>query len=366
MVIAAGGTAGHIMPALALAEELRDRGHEVSFVGVGGRAGSGIPERNGYPEDHVPLRGFERRLSIRNLWRAVLAVLAVPRMMGVLRRRKADVVVGGGGYMAGPAAIAGRLTRRRVVLMEADSRLGLANRLAAPFAKRVALAFPVAGRRGRKYMVTGRPVSRAVREATREGGRLKLGIDPSGTCVLIAGGSQGAQSINDAAIEAFCPTPPFQVVHVAGERNEADVRARVDAGGCGPRYHVYGFLDDFPQAIAAADLVISRSGGSVFELAAVGRPAILIPYPHATADHQTGNARWLSEAGAAIILTDEECTGDRLRELVGALLAEPGRLEVMGDAARAAARPDAAERIADMVEAVARRPRSRRRRLRRR
>ncbi|MFM8827941.1 MAG: UDP-N-acetylglucosamine--N-acetylmuramyl-(pentapeptide) pyrophosphoryl-undecaprenol N-acetylglucosamine transferase, partial [Actinomycetota bacterium] len=149
------------MPALALAEELRDRGHEVSFVGVGGRAGSGIPERNGYPEDHVPLRGFERRLSIRNLWRAVLAVLAVPRMMGVLRRRKAQVVVGGGGYMAGPAAIAGRLTRRRVVLMEADSRFGLANRLAAPFAKRVALAFPVAGRRSRKYMVTGRPVSRA-------------------------------------------------------------------------------------------------------------------------------------------------------------------------------------------------------------
>jgi len=355
VVIAAGGTAGHIMPALALAEELRARGIEVSFVGVAGRAGSGIPARNGYPEDHVPLRGLERRLSLRNLWAVVLAALAVPRMMRVLRRRRADVVVGGGGYMAGPAAIAGRLTRRRVVLMEADSRMGLANRLAAPFARRVALAFPVAGRRGRKYVVTGRPVGRAVRDATREGGRRVLGLDPSGICILVAGGSQGAASINEAAIDAFCPNPPFQVVHVAGERNSDAVRARIGEGGCGPRYHVHGFLEDFPAAIAAADLVISRSGGSVFELAAVGRPAILVPYPHATADHQTGNARWLAEAGAAIMITDAECTGERLRELVGALLAEPERLIVMGKAARAAARPDAAERIADLVEDAARR-----------
>lgn len=345
------------MPALALAEELRARGHEVSFVGVAGRAGSGIPGRHGYPEDHVPLRGFDRRASAGNLWAVVLAALAVPRVMRVLRRRGAHVVVGGGGYMAGPAAIAGRLTRRRVVLMEADSRLGLANRLAAPFATRVALAFPVAGRRGRKYAVTGRPVSRAVRDATRAQGRQRLALDPGTTCVLVAGGSQGARSINDAAVDAFCPTPPFQVVHVAGQRHEDDVRRRAKAAGCGPRYHVLGFIEDFAQAIAAADLVIARSGGSVFELAAVGRPAILVPYPHATADHQTGNARWLAEAGAAIVISDEQCTAERLRELVGALLAEPGRLQVMGRAARAAARPDAAERIADLVESSARRAR---------
>ena len=164
----------------------------MSFVGVGGRAGSGIPEQHGYPEDHVPLRGFDRRLSLRNLRTAVQAALAVPRMMAVLRRRHADVVVGGGGYMAGPAAVAGRLTRRRVVLMEADSRFGLANRLAAPFAKRVALAFPIAGRTRRKYVVTGRPVGRAVRDATRADGRSRLGLAPTGTCVLVAGGSQGA------------------------------------------------------------------------------------------------------------------------------------------------------------------------------
>lgn len=355
MVIAAGGTAGHIMPALALAEELRDRGAHVSFVGVGGRAGSGIPARHGFPEDHVPLRGFDRRLSLRNIGALALAAVAVPRMAAVLRRRRADVVVGGGGYVAGPAAVAGRLTRRRVVLMEPDSHLGLANRLAAPFARRVALAFPVAGRGGRRYVVTGRPVSRAVRDATRVVGRRELRIIPSATCVLVAGGSQGARSINDAAIEAFCPDPPFNVVHVAGEKNEAEVRARVEAAGGGAKYQVHGFLDDFPSAIAAADLVICRSGGSVFELAAIGRPAILIPYPHATADHQTDNARWLAEAGAAIMLTDDECTGPRLRELVGALLADRHRLDAMGESARAVARPDAAARIADLVQEAARR-----------
>lgn len=349
MVIAAGGTAGHIMPALALAEELRDRGIAVGFVGVGGRAGSGIPERNGYPEDHVPLRGFERRLSVRTISALVLAVLAVPRMMLVIRRRRADVIVGGGGYMAGPAAIAGWLMRRRVVLMEADSHLGLANRLAAPFARRVALAFPVAGRHGHKYVVTGRPVGRAVRDATRAEGRRRLGIDPTATCVLVAGGSQGARSINDAAVDAFCPDPLFEVVHVAGDRDADRVRARVESSGGGPRYRVLGFLDDFPSAIAAADLVVCRSGGSVFELAALGRPAILVPYPHATADHQTGNARWLCEAGAAILIPDAEITGPVLRDAVVALLADPDRREMMGAAARAVARPDAAERIADLV-----------------
>jgi UDP-N-acetylglucosamine--N-acetylmuramyl-(pentapeptide) pyrophosphoryl-undecaprenol N-acetylglucosamine transferase len=142
---------------------------------------------------------------------------------------------------------------------------------------------------------------------------------------------------------------------VAGARNEAAVRAHVDSAGCGPRYHVFGFLSDFPAAVAAADLVISRSGGSVFELAAIGRPSILVPYPHATADHQTGNAQWLADAGAAIVLRDDECTADRLKEIVGALLIDRHRLEAMGEAARHAARPDAAERIADMVEAAARR-----------
>lgn len=290
------------------------------------------------------------------------AALAVPRCGRILRRRRADVVIGGGGYMAGPTAVAAAVRRRPLLLTEADSHLGVANRLAAPFAKRVALAFPLPDRTGPRYMVTGRPVRRAVREATRTGGRRRLGIAPGATVVLIVGGSQGARSLNTAAVDAFGDGPPFELIHVAGPGQVDEVRRALATRDPGPRYRLEGFLDDLPSAIAAADLVVSRSGGSVFELAAIGRPSILVPYPHAAADHQAKNARWLAEAGAALVLPDGECTGERLRDLVGALLADRARLEAMGQAATAVGRPEAADLIAEEAMRIARR---RRRRLRR-
>lgn len=332
------------MPALAVADALRARGVDVSFITTA-KGGGGIPDI--YPADRLPLRGFARRFSPRNLWVLVLALLAVPRAMWILRRRHADAVVGGGGYLAGPVAVAARLMRRPVLLMEADSHLGLANRLAAPLAKRVTLAFPLKGRRGGRYMVTGRPVSRAVMQATRISGRRAFGIEPDATVVLVAGGSQGARSMNLAAVEAFGDGPPFDLIHVAGPGQVDDVRQALTNKNPGPRYRLEGYLDNFPEALAAADLVVSRSGGTVFEIAAVGRPAILVPYPHATADHQTKNARWMAEAGGAVVLGDEECTGPRLRELVGALLADRDRLGMMADAAATLGRPEAADRVAE-------------------
>jgi UDP-N-acetylglucosamine--N-acetylmuramyl-(pentapeptide) pyrophosphoryl-undecaprenol N-acetylglucosamine transferase len=276
-----------------------------------------------------------------------LAAMALPRAVWILRRRGADVVVGAGGYVAGPVAIAARLLRRPVLLMEADSHLGLANRLAAPLAKRVTLAFPIRGRRGGRYMVTGRPVSQAVVAATRTAGRRAFGIAPDATVVLVAGGSQGARSINLAAAEAFGDGPPFELIHVAGPRQVDEVRTLLDGRDPGPRYRLVGYLDNFPDAVAAADLVVSRAGGSLFELAAIGRPAVLVPYPYATADHQTKNARWMAQAGAAVLLVDEECTGARLRELVGALLADRHRLQGMAQASAALGRPEAADRVAE-------------------
>ncbi|MCU0308696.1 MAG: UDP-N-acetylglucosamine--N-acetylmuramyl-(pentapeptide) pyrophosphoryl-undecaprenol N-acetylglucosamine transferase [Thermoleophilia bacterium] len=353
------------MPALALAEALRGRGAEVSFVGVPARVGSDLVEAAGYPEDRVALRGLERRITPRNLLALWQAAVAVPRMIAILRRREAAVVVGAGGYVAGPAAIAGWITRRPVLLMEADSRLGVANRLAAPLARRVALAFPLPGRGGRRYVVTGRPVSAAVRRATRTAGRRAFGVGPDETCVLVAGGSQGARSLNVAAVDAFGDGPPFALIHVAGPRQVDEVRGMLGGRDPGPRYRLVGYLDNFPEAVAAADLVVSRSGGTVFELAAIGRASVLVPYPHATGDHQTTNARWLAEAGAAVLLPDEECSGRHLRELVGALLADRRRLEHMGEAARAVGRPDAADHIAGMVVELATRRRGRRRRRRR-
>jgi UDP-N-acetylglucosamine--N-acetylmuramyl-(pentapeptide) pyrophosphoryl-undecaprenol N-acetylglucosamine transferase len=337
------------MPALAVAEALRERGAEVGFVTARGRGGQGAAAAAGFPEDSIPLRGLERRLTLRNLRVLAMAALAVPRALTLLRRRGADVVLTGGGYMAGPVAVAAFLTRRPVVAMEADSHLGLANRMVAPLARRVVLAFPLRRRLGAKYLVTGRPVRRAVLTATRTSGRRAFGITPSATAVLVVGGSQGARTLNIAAVEAFGDDPPFEVIHVAGPGQVDETRALLDAREPGPRYRLLPYLDNLPEAIAAADLVVSRSGGSVFELAAVGRPSILVPYPHATADHQTGNARWLAEAGAAMVLPDADCTGERLRELVGALLSDRRRLQAMAEAARAAGRPEAADRVADVV-----------------
>jgi UDP-N-acetylglucosamine--N-acetylmuramyl-(pentapeptide) pyrophosphoryl-undecaprenol N-acetylglucosamine transferase len=354
VVIAAGGTAGHVKPALATAAALRAEGAVVSFIGTGRGSAAGLAVRTGFDEDVVPMRGLERRLTLRNLRAIGLAAIAVPRAMRILRRRRADVVVGGGGYVAGPVALAARLRRIPVLLTEADSHLGLANRLAAPLARRVALAFPIEGRDGDKYLVTGRPVDPQVRAATRAEGRRNLGIAEDAVCVLVAGGSQGARSINRAVADAYGDGPPFELLHLAGAGQVEDVRALLAGREPGPRYRLLGYLDAFHDAVAAADLVVSRSGGSVFELAAIGRPAILIPYPHATADHQTANARWLVDAGAAVLLPDAECAAARLRELVDGLLADRARLASMGDAARRVARPDAAERIAAATLALAR------------
>lgn len=330
---------------------MRADGADVSFIGTGRGSAAGLVAAAGLEEDVIPMRGIERRLTPTNLVAVALAAAAVPRALRALRRRRADVVIGGGGYVAGPVALAAWLLRIPVLLTEADSHLGMANRLAAPLARRVALAFPIADREPPKYLVTGRPVGPEVRGASRAAGRAALGIDEGATCVLVAGGSQGARTINRAVAEAYADGPPFELIHLAGARQVDDTRELLRDPG--PRYRLLGYMDDFHDAVAAADLVVSRAGGSVFELAAIGRPAILIPYPHATADHQTGNARWLVDAGAAVVLPDAECTAERLRALIDELLGDPPRLARMAEAARTVARPDAAERIAQAVAELA-------------
>jgi UDP-N-acetylglucosamine--N-acetylmuramyl-(pentapeptide) pyrophosphoryl-undecaprenol N-acetylglucosamine transferase len=325
---------------------LRASGAVVSFIGTGRGSGAGLVAAAAIEEDVVPMRGLERRPTPKNLVALALAAAAVPRAMAALRRRRADVVIGGGGYVAGPVAIAAWLLRIPLLLTEADSHLGMANRLAAPFARRVALAFPIAGRSGDKYIVTGRPIGADVRGATRAAGRAALGIADGATCVLVAGGSQGARTINRAVAGAFGDGPPFELIHLAGATQVDEVRALLADRTPGPRYRLLGYLENFHDAVAAADLVISRSGGSVFELAAIGRPAILVPYPYATADHQTKNAQWLVDAGAALMIPDAECTSERIAALVDEILADAPRREAMATAARTVARPDAAEAIA--------------------
>ena len=340
---------------MAVADELRARGATVTFLGTRNRIEAELVPAAGYEIDFLSALGIDRRNPLRAAKAIFKAATATGTARGHLRRREADVVVGGGGFVAGPAGLAAVSMRVPLVLTEADSHLGLANRLLARRARRVCLSFPIEGRDGETYLVTGRPIPRAVLDADRDAARRRFGIDPAARCLLVMGGSQGALSINRAAADAFLEPGAagglpegLHILHLAGRRDYPEVRERVGDSPPLP-YTLLEYEPDLGDTLAAADLVLGRSGGSIFEVLAAGRPAILVPYPHATADHQTSNAEWIREQGAAIVIPDGELDGERVRTVVAELLENPGRLEGMAEAARAAARPDAAARVADEV-----------------
>jgi UDP-N-acetylglucosamine--N-acetylmuramyl-(pentapeptide) pyrophosphoryl-undecaprenol N-acetylglucosamine transferase len=341
---------------MAVADELRASGAEVSFLGARGRMEAELVPAAGYEIDLVKVRGIDRRNPLKAARAGVEALAAVGAACKVLRRRGADVVVGGGGFVAGPAGLAASLTGTPLVLTEADSHLGLANRLLARRARRVCLAFPIAGREGDRYLVTGRPVPRAVLEGDRMAARRRFGIAENARCLLVVGGSQGARSINFAAVEAFAEREErdFHVLHISGKRDFEEVEKRLAAAPHRDRYTLLAYEPNLGDALAAADLVLGRSGGSIFEVVAVGRPAILVPFPHATADHQSANAEWVRRGGAAVVVPDSELEAARLRDEVAAALGDEARLEEMAVAARGLAKPDAARRIAaEVLEAAA-------------
>jgi UDP-N-acetylglucosamine--N-acetylmuramyl-(pentapeptide) pyrophosphoryl-undecaprenol N-acetylglucosamine transferase len=352
VVIAAGGTAGHVVPALAVADALSARGANVAFIG-GERAEAELVPDAGYPLHSLRVAGIDRRNPLRAARALLLAAAATARARRVLRSIGAEVVLGGGGYVAGPVGLAAATLRLPLALSEADSHLGVANRLLGPLARRTYLAFPLPGRAGPRYLVTGRPVPAGTGQADRRAARERFGITVDEQCLLVFGGSLGARRLNDAALDAFGPEAPCAVLHASGRRDYDDLRRRLDALGAPRHYRLHAYIKPFADALAAADLVAARAGGSVLEIAAAGLPAILVPYPAATADHQTTNARHMERAGAAVVLKDAELDGPRLARGVSSLLGAPERLAAMRAAARAAARPDAAERIAEDLLALA-------------
>ncbi|HEX6228583.1 MAG TPA: UDP-N-acetylglucosamine--N-acetylmuramyl-(pentapeptide) pyrophosphoryl-undecaprenol N-acetylglucosamine transferase [Solirubrobacterales bacterium] len=339
------------MPAIAVAAELRASGAEVSFLGTRERIEAELVPAAGYEIDFVRVRGIDRSNPLRAAVAALEAGAAAGAAWRVIRRRSADVVMGGGGFVAGPAGLAALAARVPVVLTEADSHLGLANRLLAPRAQRVCLAFPIAGREGDRYLVTGRPVSAEVLAGDREAARRRFGIAPEARCLLVVGGSQGARSINECAIAAFAERGgrDFHVVHVAGRRDFEELRRRLERAPASDRYELLAYEPNLGDCLAACDLVLGRAGGSIFELTATGRPAVLVPYPHAAAGHQEANAAWMERAGAARVIRDEELRTERLSGEVADILGDPSRLAAMAEASAGLAMADAARRIADEV-----------------
>jgi UDP-N-acetylglucosamine--N-acetylmuramyl-(pentapeptide) pyrophosphoryl-undecaprenol N-acetylglucosamine transferase len=334
-----------VVPAIAVADALAERAATISFIGTSDRAEADLVPAAGYEIDFLDVRGLDRRNPLRAAIAAGKAAAAVRTAGRLLDRRGADVVMGGGGYVAGPAGLAASRRSLPLILTEADSHLGLTNRILALRARRVCLAFEIEGRSGELYLHTGRPVPRAVLEADRDRARAEFGVAADARCLLVFGGSLGARSINEAALAAFAGTEDrgFHILHITGSRDYDSIRARL---GSTPAYTLIEYLPDLGAVLAAADLVLARSGGSVFELTAAGRPAVLVPYPHAAAGHQLTNARWMAGAGAATVVDDAEIGPERIRAEVVPLLEDPARLRRMAQASRSIAKPDAAERIA--------------------
>jgi UDP-N-acetylglucosamine--N-acetylmuramyl-(pentapeptide) pyrophosphoryl-undecaprenol N-acetylglucosamine transferase len=336
-----------VVPALAVAERLRAAGADVTFVG-GERAEARLVPAAGYELRTIRVEGLHRTNPLRAARALGLAAGAVGSAARIVRELRPEAVLASGGYVAGPVGLAAAALRTPLVLAEADSHLGISNRLLAPLAARVCLAFAIAGRDGSRYIVTGRPVPPPVTDAAAA--RARFGLRDGEPCVLVFGGSLGARTINEAAVVAFGDAP-FAVLHAAGERDHIALRERVSRTA---RYDLRAYIDDFGQALAACELCVARAGGSIFEIAAAGKPAILVPYPHATADHQSSNARWMADAGAAVVVSDRDLTPARLGHEVEALLGDRPRLAAMAAASASLARPDAAQRIADELLGAAR------------
>ncbi len=319
----------------------------MTFAGSPDRVESRLVPEAGFELDTFAISGFPRTLSLELLRALARAGKAPFACRAILKRRRPDVVLGGGGYVAGPMVLTARLSGIPTALTEADAHLGLANRLAAPFASKLFLAYDIPGRTGRKVEVVGRPIPLAHLGASRADARARFGFDANADVVAVFGALAGATSLNEMAVGAWGDAGPA-VLHVSGERDYPALRERVTR----PAYVLMPKTDHFGDVLAAADIAVSRAGGTVWELAAAGTPSILVPYPHATADHQTLNARHFERGGGAVVVPNAEIAA--VPGVVAELLADRARLSAMRAAMLAMARIDAADRIAEGVLALAR------------
>jgi UDP-N-acetylglucosamine--N-acetylmuramyl-(pentapeptide) pyrophosphoryl-undecaprenol N-acetylglucosamine transferase len=351
-LLAGGGTGGHTYPAIAVAQELGRRGFAVRFVGGRrGIEGRVVPEA-GFEIDLLPGRGLQRRLTLENVAAIWGAFTAVFRALAIVRKHRPRVVVGFGGYASFPCVVAARLLRVPVVVHEQDAAPGLANRWGVRLGARAATSLPDTPLPG--ATLTGNPVRSQFRDMERY-----VQVDPR--VVAVFGGAQGARTINRAALglyDRWRSRTDVAVYHVCGPRNAqecTDGLAAARRPGDALRYDLVPYEERMDALFARASVAVCRSGaGTVAELTAAGLPAVLVPLPGAPSDHQTRNARTLERTGAAIVVPDRECDAERLDATVSELVGAPERLQQMSAAARSLARPDAAERLADLVEEHAR------------
>jgi UDP-N-acetylglucosamine--N-acetylmuramyl-(pentapeptide) pyrophosphoryl-undecaprenol N-acetylglucosamine transferase len=371
VVLSGGGTGGHIYPAAAIGRQLQreDPGTELLYIGSANGLESRIVPKLGIPFETIEISGFKRKLSLDNVRTVVRFLRAVRRSKALLREFRPDVVVGTGGYVCGPVVYAAARLGIPTLIHEQNVEPGMANVFLSRYADAIAVSFPESEsrfRRGRRIIHTGNPCATNVLHADKSRGYASLGIPAGSRIVLVVGGSRGARALNEAIPDiaaAIGRMDHVWLVAVTGEVHYEQTKERLDRlpADLTRRLLVVPYLDNMAEVLAAASLVISRSGASMLaEITALGVPSILVPSPNVTHNHQEANARSLADAGAAVMIVERELTGGRLAEAIARIMGDEGVRQAMSNAAKALAMPDSAARITAEIRTLAARARGKR------
>lgn len=366
VLITGGGTGGHIYPALAIAQGLRERYAAARIIYVGSEGGleADLVPKAGFEFFAIPAQGLKRKLTPANLMAVWRAVRGYQRSARLVREFAPHVAVGTGGYVCGPVILAAARRRVPTLIHEQNALPGLTNRLLSRFTDRTAVTFLEASKyfpRRARVVLTGLPVRPEILAADRQAARKRLGLKAGELMVLSFGGSQGARSLNQAmvdTVEYYATRPDTRLFHATGPNGYAAflddlARRGVDPDSV-PHVTIAPYFYAIAELLAASDLVVCRAGASTLaELTVLGRPSILIPYPYATGNHQEHNAQALADRGAALVIRDGELTGEALRQTITALLSAPRRLEELARASREMGKPHALDTILALVERLA-------------
>jgi len=361
VLLTGGGTGGHIYPAIVIADEIKrlNPAAEILFVGTRRGLESTVVPRLGYDIKYIDVRFFERSITLRNFATVYKAFTAIFAAKKIIKEFKPQVVVGTGGYVSGPVVLAATMLKVPTLIHEQNAFPGLTTRLLSGRVNRVAVSHAEAVKRlksGAATVVTGHPVRREFFEIDRANARQKMGLRENEKLVLVVGGSGGALKLNQVTLDsarAILANPDIVLVHITGSRYYQWVSAELEKMKLSPelaaRYRVTDYIHYMPQAMAACDLIVARSGGMVHEMTVTGCPALLVPSPNVTDDHQLHNARSMAESGAALVIEEHELSAESLAREISAIAYDSGKLEKMAAAARALGKPEAGSRLATII-----------------
>lgn len=365
VLVAGGGTGGHIYPAVTIARELQAQRPDcqILFVGTAQGLEADIIPKEGFPFTTIDVQGFQRKFSWDTFKTIGRLMKSLAQCRRILRDFKPDVVIGTGGYVCGPIVFMASLWGIPTAIQEQNVIPGVTNRLLARVVKLVLVGYMDAARyfpRGAKIVATGNPVRPDIIDADRKGGISALGLHPGKRTILVAGGSRGARAINEAMLQVyrdFAKNNDIQILHATGSGEFEELQAKVRQLGidwqCNGNIILKPYLYNMADAMAAADLIVYRAGAiGLAEIAVRGLPAVLVPYPYAAENHQEHNARLVEKKGAAVVITDKELTGERLSTTLRQLLSQPGILAGMAEASCDLARPQATQEIVREILAL--------------